>query len=198
MRKVGYLIVWLTHELTYNIEIIDAEEEKFIDYPCEIEDYICDKVLNANGNLSINFFCLILKRFIDSQLESKIDSIKCYDFLEYYSAYLEASNITKKEFTRNDYDAYEEYFAFLDEDEEPTNEKMLQELANLQQDVCEMILGSITEGKQLIEELLIQLIGHENITVRSLAIKYLNCIYDGNIWKLELPTSTEVKVTKDK
>jgi hypothetical protein len=75
---------------------------------------------------------------------------------------------------------------------------MMIELANLQQDVCDMILGSITEGKDLIEELLIQLLGHENVTVRSLAIKYLNCIYDGNIWKLELPTCTEVKVTKDK
>jgi hypothetical protein len=74
--KGKILFVWLLHELTFIIEVEDIEEEKFIEYPCEIEDYICDKVLNANGNLSINFFCLILKRFIDGQLKSKIDSIK--------------------------------------------------------------------------------------------------------------------------
>jgi hypothetical protein len=55
--------------------------------------------------------------------------------LDFYSAYLESCNSTKKEFTKDNYNAYEEYFAFLDEDEEPTNEEMLQELANLQQDV---------------------------------------------------------------
>ena len=58
------------------------------------------------------------------------------------------------EFTDENYNHFIDYFAHLDEDEEPTNEDMLQELDTLQSDVSEMILGSITKGKEKIEDLL--------------------------------------------
>ena len=64
---------------------------------------------------------------------------------------------------------------------------MVQQLEKLKSDVYELILGSIIEGENLLEELLIQLLGHENSYIRSSAILYLNCIYDGNLWRLGLP-----------
>lgn len=154
-------------------------------------------MLEANGNLTFNFHCLILLRFIDSELGHCKNELKCYEFVQYYSEYLQTEHSTS-EFTDEAYNHFVDYFAYLDEDEEPTNEDMLQELDNLQCDVSEMILGSITKGKEKIEDLLIKLVGHENATVRSCAIKYLNCLYDGTLWKIESPMSSEVKLTGDK
>jgi hypothetical protein len=176
----------------------NSEEEKFLDLPIEIDDHVCNKVLAANGNLSLNFYSLILLKLVDSEFSAKKSDIKSYEFLQFFSQYLlTPPEELKTEFSQKDYDHFVNYFAYLDEDEEPSNEEMLQELAELQNDVCEIILGSIIKGKDLAESLLIQLVGHENATVRHCAIKYLNCLYDGNIWKLEMPMNSEVKVTGD-
>jgi hypothetical protein len=189
-------VLFINLDLGENQDHFEESKEDLLDYPCEIEDHICDKVLEAGGNLTINFYCLLLLRFIDSELDSSKNQLKCYQFVQYYSDYLQRE-YPISEFTDDAYNHFIDYFAHLDEDEEPTNEDMLQELDSLQYDVSEMILGSITKGKEKIEDLLIKLVGHENATVRSCAIKYLNCIYDGNLWKLESPMSSEVKLTGD-
>jgi len=166
-----------------------------LDFSSEVDDKICDKVLAAGGNLTINFYSILLMNFIHSELESSKSQLNCYPFLEYYSGYLVSYKGDCNEFTQEQYNHFVDYFSHLDQDEEPTNELMLHELDTLQHDVSEMILGSITSGKELMERLLIQLLGHENATVRSCSIKYLNCIYDGTIWKLETPIRTEIMVT---
>ena len=158
---------------------------------------MCDKVLAANGNLTINFYCLLLYRFVNSELDASKEDFYCYDFLKFYSLYLDQAVEESHIFTEEAYQHYVDYFAFVDENEESINDQLLQELADLQTDVSEFIFGTITEGADLIEKLLIQLLGHENPKVRSSAIKYLNCIYDGNLWKLETPMTSEVRTTGD-
>ena len=168
-----------------------------IDYPWEIHDFIIEKVLAANGNLTINFFWLLLKKYVDWEFKDEIDSIKCYEFLSFHGSYLDLEAKPNSEFWKSDYKEYVEYFAYVDEHEDTSSDLLLQNLAHLQNFVSEYILGTITEGGELIEKLLISLLGHENSTIRDAAIKYLNCFYDGTIWKIESPVSTEVKYTGD-
>ena len=67
--KVGEIKDSLANlDIEKDFQHFEESKEDLLDYPCEIEDHICDKVLEAGGNLTINFYCLILLRFIDSEL----------------------------------------------------------------------------------------------------------------------------------
>lgn len=161
----------------------------------DINDSICDRVLAANGNLTINFYCLILNSFVDSQLAEEKTQFKCTDFLEFYSSYLQTEKPKAGLFERSKYQNYVDYFAHLNAKEDTMNEKLIEQLTDLQNDLCDIILGRVTENNDLMERLLIQLIGHEHEYVRLCSLKYLNCLYDETLWKLEKPQTTEVRVT---
>lgn len=105
---------------------------------------------------------------------------------------------SKKVFTKQNYLDYVEQFSQVKSNTEGQEETLSDQLQVLKDDICDLILGFITEGKDLAEELLIQLIAHDNRTVRSEAIKYLNSLYDETIWKIEIPTTTEVKLTGER
>ena len=146
-------------------------QENLLDFECEIKDYVVDKVLRANGNLSLVFFAYLLKTYLDVNFGYEAENFTQYEFLESYGAYLELSEDPHFEFTQKRYDYYTEYFAYLDEFEDSINDKLLQVLDNLQNDVGDLVLGSITEGGELLETLLIQLLGHDNFQIRATAIK---------------------------
>lgn len=145
----------------------------------------------------MNFYGLVLLQYVNSEFGSSAKDFHCYKFLEFYSSYINLDTPLSDTFTEESYEKYVEYFAYLDEHEESTNDTLLEVLANLQNDVSELLLGSNLKVESLIETLLIKLLGHENSTVRLSAIKYLNCLYDGTLWKMEMPSVTEVRITGD-
>lgn len=77
-------------------------------------------------------------------------------------------------FSKSDFKEYVNYFAYVNEHDDSCSDVMLQTLAQLQNDVSEYILGSISDNEEYIETLLINLLGHEHPVIRSSAIKYLN------------------------
>ncbi|CAI2359153.1 unnamed protein product [Moneuplotes crassus] len=173
-------------------------EEDYIELTQELDDEYIERTLRSHGNLLLNFYCYVLCTVLKSQLDLGKDGPKCFDFLQFFSSLFESEEHSKKVFSQQNYLDYVEYFGQVKSSSEGQDEALSNQLQMLKDDICDLILGFIEDGKDLAEELLIQLIAHANQTVRSEAIKYLNCLYDETIWKIEIPTTTEVKLTGEK
>ena len=149
--------------------------------------------LHSRGKFDLNFISILcheLSKPFSSKLHphlftNEINKSLVVDFYDSGHKILEKARTTK--YTQKDFEAHMKLFTV-----EKEKKLLIHSLGDLEDVLYYAIFCQDKSSMNLLEQLLIALLGHRFPEVREKAVAYLNTIYDGTDWQLRGPYKSRI------